>query len=67
MKKQKDMTLEDERPRSESVQYATGKSREQLRIASERMKWLDLIGSNAQLWMYLVVKLNSNAVKKSIA
>ena len=67
MKKQKDMTLEDEPPSSEGVQYATGKSREQLRIAPERMKWLDLIGSSAQLWMYLVVKVNSNAVKKTIA
>ena len=67
MKKQKDMTLEDDSPSSEGVQYATGKSREQLGIAPERMKWLDLIGSSAQLWMYLVVKVNSNAVKKNIA
>ena len=61
------MTLEDEPPRSKGVQYATGKSREQLLIAPERMKWLDLIGSNAQFWVYLVVKVNSSAVKKNIA
>ena len=38
MKRQKDMTLKDELPRSVGAQYATAKGRE---IAPERMKRLD--------------------------
>ena len=30
------------------------------------MKWLDKSGNDAQLWMCLVVKVRSNAVKNSI-
>ena len=41
-----------------------GKSRE---IAPERMKWLDQRGNNAELWMCLVGKEKSNAVKNNIA
>ena len=40
------------------------KSRE---IAPEGMKRLSQNGNNAQLWMYLVVKVKSNAVKHNIA
>ena len=36
-------------------------------IAPERMKRLSQSGNNAQLWMYLVVKVKSNAIKNSIA
>jgi len=35
-------------------------------IASERMKSLAQSGNDAQLWMCLVVKVKSNAVKNSI-
>ena len=44
-----------------------GKSRGQLLIAPERMKWLGQSGNNAQLWMCLVVKVKFNAVKNNIA
>jgi len=40
------------------------KSRE---IAPEEMKRLSQSGNNAQLWICLVVKVKSNAVKKNIA
>ena len=49
MKRQKDMTLKDEVPRSVDAQYATGKKREE--IAPERMKRLSQSENNAQLWM----------------
>ena len=61
---QKDMTPEHELPRSEGVQYATG---EEQRNPPERMKWLDQRGKSAQLWMCLVVKEKSDAVKNNIA
>ena len=40
------------------------KSRE---IFPEGVKRLSQSGNNAQLWMYLVVKLKSSAVKNNIA
>ena len=46
MKRQKDMTLKDELPRSVGVQYAT---REEGEIAPERMKRLRQSRINAQL------------------
>ena len=46
MKRQKDMTLEDEPPRSAGVHYATG---EEQKIGSETMKRLSQSGNDAQL------------------
>ena len=43
-----------------------GKSKGQLLIAPERKKRLGQSGSNAQLWMCLVVKVKSDAVKNNI-
>ena len=43
------------------------KKRGQLLIAAERMKRLSQSGSSSQLWMRLVVRLKSNAVRNSIA
>ena len=43
-----------------------GKSGEQLLIAPERMKQLGQSGNNAQLWMCLVVKVKSDAIKNNI-
>ena len=40
-----------------------GKSRGQLQIAPERIKWLGQSGNDTQLWMCLVMKVISNAVK----
>ena len=67
MRKQKDMTPEDEPPRSEGVQYATGESGGQLLIAPKRMKWLGQRSNDAQLWMCLVVKVESSVVKNNVA
>ena len=67
MKRQKDMTAEHEPPRLEGVWCATGESLGQLLIAPERMKWLSQSRNDAQLWMCLMVKVKSDAVKKSIA
>ena len=44
-----------------------GKSRGQLQIAPERMKQLDQSENNAQLWMCLLMKVKSDAVKNNIA
>ena len=43
-----------------------GKSRGQLLIAPERMKQLGQSRKDAQLWMCLVVKVKSDAVKNNI-
>ena len=54
------MTLKNELPRLLGDQYATA---EQQKIAPEGMKRLNQSGNNAQLWMCLVVNVNSNAVR----
>ena len=62
------MTLQDELPRSEGIQYAKlEKSGGQLLTAPEGKKWLGQSRNDAQLWMCLVVKVKSHAVKNSIA
>jgi len=38
-----------------------------LLIAPERMKWLGQSGNDVQLWMCLVVKVKTEAVKNNIA
>ena len=43
-----------------------GKSGGELLITPERMKQLGQSRNDAQLWMYLVVKLKSDAVKNNI-
>ena len=62
MKRQKDMTLEDEPPRSVGVHCATG---EEQKIGSER-KRLSQSGNDAQLQLCLVVKVKSDAIKNNI-
>ena len=49
VKKQKDMTPEDESPRTEGALYTTGKSRGQLQISPKRIKWLGQSENDAQL------------------
>ena len=44
-----------------------GKSRQQLLIVPERMKHLGQRRNDAQLWMCLVVKVESDAIKNNIA
>ena len=58
------MTPEDESPRSEGVQYATG---EEWINSSRRIKRLGQSRNDAQWWMCLVVKVKSSAVKNNIA
>ena len=60
MKRQKDVPLENESPMSVGVQCAT---REEQGDSSRRMKRLGQSRNDAQLWMCLVVKRKSNAVK----
>ena len=67
IKGQKDLTQQDESPRSEGVLYATGKSRGQLLIAPERMKQLGQSGNDAQLQICLVLKVKSYAIKNNTA
>ena len=43
------------------------KTRGQLLLAPERLKQLSQSGSDAQLWMCLVVKVKSDAVKNNTA
>ena len=64
MKRQKDMTLKDELPRSVGAQYATG---EEWRNNSRKNEEMDQSKNNAQLWKCLVMKVKSDAVKNSIA
>ena len=55
------MTLENEAPRSVGAQYATGKGGE---LAPGGMKRLSQSRNSVQFWICLVVKVNSEAVKK---
>ena len=60
IKRRKDMTLKDELHRLVVPNTLLEKSRE---IAPEGIKRLSQSGKNTQLWMCLVVKVKSNAVK----
>ena len=65
MKRQKDITLKDELPRSVSAQYATG---EEQRNSSRRNEEAESQSENkTQLWMGLVVEVKSDVVKNNIA
>ena len=64
MKRQKDRTLTDELPRSVGAQYATG---EEWRNSSRKNEEDEPKKNSAQLGMYLVIEVKSNAVKSNIA
>ena len=64
MKRQKDRTLKDELPRSMVPNMLLEISGE---ITPERMKGGSQSENNTQLWMGLVMEVNSNAVKSNIA
>ena len=57
-KRQKVMTLKDEPPKSEGVQYAAGEE------WKATLMWLGQSRNNIQLWMCLVVKVKSDAISK---
>ena len=61
--RQKDRTLKDELPRQVGAQYATEIRGE---ITPERMKRWSQSENNTQLWMWLVMKVKSDAVKSNI-
>ena len=50
---------------SEGVRYGSGE--EQRAITNSSRKWLGQSRNDAQLWMWLVVKVTSDAVKNHIA
>ena len=56
MKRQKDMTPEDEAPGQKVSNMLLGKSKEQQLIAPDRMKCLSQSRNDTQLWICLVVK-----------
>ena len=62
--KTKHYDTRNEPPRSEGVQYATGKEQ---RSSTRKTKKLGQSRSDSQLWMHLVVKVKPDAVKKNIA
>ena len=64
MKWQKDMKLKDELPKPVVSNMLLGKSEDK---APERMKTLSQNGKDTQLWMCLVMKVKSDAVKNKIA
>ena len=64
MKRQKHMTPGDELPGWDVSNMLLGKSRE---IAVEKMKRLGQRKNSTQMWMCLVVKVKSHAVKNNIA
>ena len=64
MKRHNDVTLEDEPPGPVGVQHATGKSG---KTAPERMKRLSQSGNDTLLWICLVVKRKSDAIKNNTA
>ena len=67
MNRQKDKILEDELPKSKVFSMLLGKSGGRLLIAPEGLQQLGQSGNNTPLWMCLVVKVKSDAVKNNIA
>ena len=65
MKRQKDVTLKDELPRSEGAQYATG---DPWRNNSRKNEEMEPKKNNNQLWMWLdVMEVKFDAVKNNTA
>ena len=64
MKKQKDITLKDELPRSVGAQNATG---DQWRSNSRKNEEMSQSKNSTQLWMRLLKEVKSDAVKSNIA
>ena len=61
------MTPEDETPGQKVSNMLLGKCRGKLLIAPERMKQLGQSRNDAQLRMYLVVKVKSDVVQNNVA
>ena len=69
MKRQKDVTLEDEPPHTglKVPNMLLGENRGQSLIAPKRIKWLGKRKYDTQLLMRLVVKVKPDAVEDNIA
>ena len=66
IKRQKDITLKKELPPPPGQKVSSmpqRKSGGKLLVTPERMKWPGQSGNNTQLWIYLVMKVKSSAVK----
>ena len=61
------MKPKDERPRSESVQYATGEEQRAISHSSRKNEAAGPKRKDAHLWICLVMKVKSDAIKNSIA
>ena len=66
MKRQKDRTLKDEIPRLVGAQYATGEGQRNSSRRNEEAESKQ-IQPMPTMWMCLVVKIKSDAVKNNIA
>ena len=64
VKREKDMTLKDDLSRLEGTHMLLEKSRE---ITPERKKKQSQRENNIQLWIWLVMDVESSAVKNNIA
>ena len=64
MKRQKDMTLKDEIPRSVGAQYVTG---EEWRNNSRKNEEMEPKWKQYPLWMWLKIEVNSDPVKNTTA
>ena len=67
MKRQKELNQKMSPPGQKVSNMLLEKSRGNLQVVPERMKQMDQSRNDAQLWMCLVVKVKSNAVKNNIA
>ena len=67
MKRQKDMTREDEPPDWKVPNMLLRKSGGQLLTAAEKMKCLGQRRYGAQLWICLVMKIEPDSVKNNIS
>ena len=66
-KKQKYMTLKDESPRWEGIHYATGEEQRIITNSSRKNEAAGPKQKQSSVWMYLVMKVKSNAIKNNIA
>ena len=61
------MTLEDEPPRSEGVQYPTGEEQRAITNSSRKNEAAGPKQKGHSVWMCRVVKVKSSAIKNNIA
>ena len=64
MKRQKDATIKDGSPGQKTFDMLPGKSRRQLLVSTEKMKWLDQSRNDAQFCMCLMVKVKPKCCKE---